>query len=297
MHHFQTSRRSIEAEHIDRLSEGYKAVCAHLTHAQTYYPSEAITASLNQLATRLHHTLHAQQTKTVHPIGDFFKRRFIQCLAERRYAILLAAALLIAGGIVGFASVWSNPLNLYDLVPASIATQIDPDSLGEGHGDIMHATMSTSIMTNNIRVAILAFVSGITFGLLTVYILFYNGLLVGALAGIFWHAGQSYAFWAYILPHGVIELTAIFIAGGAGLHMGYRLINPGQYTRKYRFLTAVRESALLLIGTLPLFVIAGLIEGYLTPSSLSLATKYGIAFATLLLLAAYIIYGLRLQRR
>src|SRR5699024_5409235 len=94
--------------------------------------------------------------------------------------------------------------------------------------------MSAEIMTNNIQVAILAFASGITFGLLTVYVLVYNGLIVGGIAAVYWHAGMSYEFWAYIVPHGMIELTAIFIAGGAGLLMGYKLFVPGSFSRGFQ---------------------------------------------------------------
>ncbi|MDY0408887.1 stage II sporulation protein M [Paracerasibacillus soli] len=81
-------------------------------------------------------------------------------------------------------------------------------------------------MTNNIQVAFLAFAGGITFGILTVYVLMINGIMVGGLAAFFWHYSKTYVFWAYIVPHGIIELTAIFIAGGAGLLMGYKLLVP-----------------------------------------------------------------------
>jgi uncharacterized membrane protein SpoIIM required for sporulation len=151
-------------------------------------------------------------------------------------------------------------------------------------------------MTNNIRVAVLAFVSGITLGLGTIYLLVTNGLLIGALAAVFVQSGKSYIFWAYILPHGIIELTAIFIAGGAGLYMGYRIFVPGPYSRKHRFLESAKESAQLMLGTIPLFVIAGIIEGYITPSAISLEAKYLVASATLLLFAVYYVYGASKQR-
>ena len=105
---------------------------------------------------------------------------------------------------------------------------MNPEQLGSADGQVNSSVMSASIMTNNIKVGILAFAGGVTFGLLTVYVLIYNGILVGALAGLFFHHGKSYEFWAYIVPHGMIELTAIFIAGGAGLLMGYKLFVPGQ---------------------------------------------------------------------
>src|SRR5699024_2311035 len=116
----------------------------------------------------------------------------------------------------------------------------------------------------------LAFAGGITFGLLTVYVLIYNGLLIGALAAVFWNDGKSYVFWAFILPHGVIELIAIFVAGGAGLLMGYILFVPGPYSRVSHLKTEAKRSVLLMLGTVPIFIIAGIIEGFITPASFSL---------------------------
>ena len=143
----------------------------------------------------------------------------------------------------------------------------------------------------------LAFAGGITFGLLTVYLLIYNGIIVGAIAALFWHYGKSYEFWAYIVPHGMIELTAIFIAGGAGLLMGYKLFVPGRYSRGYQLKQQAKRSVLLLLGTIPLFVIAGIIEGFITPSTLSLEAKYLIAGLTVIGLILYILVGTMLLKK
>ncbi|UJF32577.1 stage II sporulation protein M [Paenibacillus hexagrammi] len=174
-----------------------------------------------------------------------------------------------------------------------MADQIDPSKTADPRGDLHSPLISTAIMTNNIRVAVMAFISGVTLGFGTAYLMISNGLIVGALAAVFMQSGKSYVFWAYILPHGIIELSAIFIAGGAGLYMGYRFFVPGPFPRRARFLESAKESAQLLIGTVPLFVIAGIIEGYITPSTLSLEVKYLIAGGTLVILALYYMYGAR----
>ncbi|WP_159882152.1 stage II sporulation protein M [Paenibacillus puerhi] len=293
---FERKKRHVQAEEIDRLTTLYKQASAHLAFAQTYYAGDDAEVFLNQLVSRAHHALHAEQWKSGSRLGDFFKRHFIGYALERKWFILLALLLFLVGGLSGFVSVWQDPLNLYAVLPPTIAESVDPQRVGENHDSIQSAIMSSTIMTNNIRVAVLAFVSGITFGALTVYLLVFNGLLIGALAALFWQSGRSYIFWAYILPHGIIELMAIFIAGGAGLYMGYRMIAPGRYTRKYMFLRSVKESALLLVGTIPLFVIAGIIEGYITPSPLSLEAKYAFAGLTVLALAVYVLYGVQKQK-
>lgn len=291
---FEGSRRSgADAVQIDRLTRLYKTVSGHLAYAQTYYPNDGIVPHLNRLVSRAHHALHGEQWKSTNKLGDFFKYRFAAYLLERRWAVLIAALLMTLGGIGGYLAVQADPLNLYVIVSPDIAGSINPDQIGAGHDELPHATFSSSIMTNNIKVAVLAFASGITFGIMTVYILIHNGILIGALAALFAQAGNSYMFWAYILPHGIIELAAIFIAGGAGLYMGYRMVNPGPHTRKYAFLQSVKQSALLLIGTLPMFVLAGIIEGYVTPSALSPEAKYAFAGLTLLVMALYFGFGVR----
>ncbi|HBZ80407.1 MULTISPECIES: stage II sporulation protein M [Brevibacillus] len=292
---FTRKQRHITAADIDRLTHLYKKASAHLALVRSYHPADEITLYLNQLVSRAHNLTYKQQSGSWQQLRHFFGVHLIALMHNRISFIGMAALLFVIGGVSGFVAVLADPLNLYYVLPQGMAEQIDPSRLGEGHDAINSPVISTMIMTNNMKVAILAFVSGITFGLVPIYLLLFNGLLVGALAAVYFQADSSYAFWAYILPHGVIELAAIFIAGGAGLHMGYRLLVPGRYDRKHQFLEAAKESAQLLLATLPLLFVAGIIEGYITPSSLSLEVKYLVAAATMLLLALWYFFGRRRQ--
>jgi uncharacterized membrane protein SpoIIM required for sporulation len=288
---FAKSPKKIHASQIDELSQLYKKTSAHLAHMRTYHPEDDVTEYLNHLVAQAHHAVFQEQFKSKHQLGFFFKVYFPSLIRSRQRFILFAFLLFLIGALSGFIAIWQDSANVYAVLPQSIAGNIDPSQTGKGLETAPHAVMSASIMTNNIKVAIFAFVGGITFGIATVYFMLYNGLIVGALAAVYWKAGQSYLFWAYILPHGIIELTAIFIAGGAGLYMGYRMFVPGPYPWKLQLVRSAKETVQLLMGTIPLFVIAGTIEGYITPSSLSLSTKYSFAIGTLLLLAAYYAYG------
>lgn len=291
---FQKKSRKVSAADIDRLTLLYKKTSAHLAYVRSLHPADELTLYLNQLVSRAHNLTYKQQAASWKQFTHFFGTHVISLVQKRLPFIGLAAFLFILGGLFGYVAVWNDPLNLYDVLPEGMAEQIDPSRLGEGHDTLNNPLISTAIMTNNIKVAILAFVSGVTFGLFPLYLLLFNGLLVGALAATFHQAGKGYAFWAYILPHGVIELTAIFIAGGAGLYMGYRMLVPGRYSRKHQFWEAAKESGQLLLATLPLFVVAALIEGFITPSTtLSLEAKYGVAVVTLLLLFLWYAAGAR----
>jgi uncharacterized membrane protein SpoIIM required for sporulation len=284
-------KSKLTAIQLDRFTELYKTVSAHLAAMQTRDPANETTLMLNHLVARAHNMMYRESNKSSQQLRTFFLHYFPALIGARALFIIFALLLFGIGGLSGFLAVRSDPLNLSLIVPANIAEGIDPTATELPREDIHSPIMSTTIMTNNIKVAMLAFISGITLGIGTVYLLIMNGLMIGALAAVFMQAGKSYVFWAYILPHGVIELSAIFIAGGAGLYMGYRIFVPGMYTRRHRLLETAKESAQLMLGTIPLFIIAGIIEGYITPSTLSLELKYVVAAATLLLLMVYYVYG------
>lgn len=269
----------------------YRKATQHLSYCQTYFPNEEVTSYLNGLVSKAHNLLYKDQVSSIQQMKTFFSTTFIRLFIEQWKFVLVATLLFILGGIGSFISIVTDPLHAYTILPSSMADAIDPSSIGQHDGAVDSSLMSAAIMTNNIQVAILAFAGGITLGILTTYVLIYNGIIVGAIAAIYWNAGKTYEFWAYIVPHGMIELTAIFIAGGAGLLMGYKLFVPGDYTRGYQLKVQAKRSVQLLLGTIPLFVIAGIIEGFITPAPISLELKYFVAFITVVGLVIYILVG------
>ncbi len=285
------------SEIIEEFQHTYQKVARQLSYSQTYFPNEDVTNYLNELVGKAHNVLYQSQHSSWKQAYHFFSSKFVGLLLEQWKAIIIAMLLFCFGGIASFIAVIENPSHVYGILPENMAQSVDAESLGEDPAAVDAPVMSAEIMVNNIRVAILAFAGGITFGLLTVYVLIYNGIIVGALAGVFWNYGNSYAFWAYIVPHGVIELVAIFIAGGAGLLMGYKLFVPGNHSRGYQLKTQTVRSVQLLLGTIPLFVIAGTIEGFITPADISLEVKYAVACTTAIGLVAYMIIGHLLLRK
>ncbi|MCL1791963.1 MAG: stage II sporulation protein M [Peptococcaceae bacterium] len=279
--------KSCTPAQLDDLHTLYLKVSQHVSICQTYFPQSQLTGYLNDLATRAHNTLYRGQVSSSNQIKQFFAHTFIDLFWERRFFIGLAALLFIFGGLIGYLMVYNQPDSLQTLVPG---IPNDPETLREGML-VPAATMSSSIMTNNIQVAMLAFAGGATLGLLTIYLMIYNGISVGALACYFWQQGASYEFWAYIVPHGIIELTAIFIAGGAGLLMGYKVLVPGTAPRSHQFITQAGQSCFLLLGTIPLFIVAGIIEGFITPAPIPLEVKYMVAILTVFALMLYVALG------
>jgi uncharacterized membrane protein SpoIIM required for sporulation len=286
-------KKQLTPETIDQFQLLYQKVSHQLSVSQTYFPQDEVALYLNNLVSKAHNVLYRDQATSFYQMKRFFGHTFIHLFLEQRKFVLIAMLLFTIGAVGGYMSVINDPLHLYTLLGPEFVEGIDPDNLGESDGEINSPLMSTTIMTNNIQVAILAFAGGITFGLFTIYVLISNGILIGALAAVFWQHGKFYEFWAYIVPHGMIELTAIFIAGGSGLLMGYKMLVPGPYPRSFQLKRHGLRSVQLILGTVPLFVIAGIIEGYITPADISLEAKYAFAFITVIALILYILIGKR----
>ncbi len=282
-----TKKKNLTPEKIEQFQLLYQKTAHQFSYSQTYFPEEEVTLYLNELVSKAHNVLYRDQVTSFYQIKHFFGKTFIRLLLEQGRFVLFAGILFLIGAIGSFISVMNDPLHLYAILPDEIAYAVDPQQIGKIDQSINSSAVSAMIMTNNIQVAFLAFAGGITFGILTIYLLIYNGIIIGALAALFLQHGKFYDFWAYIVPHGIIELTAIFIAGGAGLLMGYRILVPGPYSRVFQLKRQAMRSVQLLLGTIPLFVIAGIIEGYITPAPISLEAKYAFSLLTVIALFLY----------
>ena len=149
--------------------------------------------------------------------------------------------------------------------------------------------VASEIITNNVRVAAIAFAGGMTAGLLTGWIILENGLMVGALGALYVKAGFGPDFWATIAPHGVIELSAIQIAGGAGLILAGGYLRPGRARRADALVAAARRAGTLVIGVALLLCVAGTIEGFVSPQRLPIPVRGAIGIVTGIALLAYLL--------
>lgn len=148
---------------------------------------------------------------------------------------------------------------------------------------------SSMIMTNNISVSFLAFAFGMTFGLGTLYLMVFNGIMLGALAGLCHTHNLDGPFWSFVLPHGVIELTAVFMAGGAGFLLATALFAPGDLPRRQALVGRARQAGRLALGCVPLLVFAGIVEGFFSPAPLPAGVKFSVATVLFALLLAYLL--------
>ncbi len=277
------------AVRLRRLHEDYRRSAADLAYAQTHFPDSRSVEYLNALVGQAHAELYGSTPRRLASVWEFVARGYPALIRERWREVALSAALLFGATALGFLLAHVNYPLARLFIPEALRDGVS-DSLERGTD--LHAMtapfaplLSAGITANNIQVAFLAFTGGVTFGALTVYALAANGLLLGALAGAFDKAGGSLYFWALIVPHGALELPAIVLAGAAGLMMARALIAPGDLPRGAALKRVSPDALRMLLGTLPLFILAGVIEAFITPTPLpeSLKLAFGAVLSAVLL--------------
>ncbi len=283
-------RNKLSPPQLDRLGYLYRRVTSDLAVARRDFPQTPYVPYLNQLASRAHSGIYQTAPFKRGTLGQFFRSGFPSLFREN-VSFIGAAFLLFALGFA--ASYWlavANPGFAEDIVPPRLLDHLRKTDKTTWNNTSAEARnlLSSFVITNNIRVAFLAFAAGIVFMLGSVYVLAFNGVFIGAIAGLSHVHGLSLALWSFVSPHGYIELTAIFIAGGAGLKMGYALIAPGLLTRKRALTEAAKTAVHLLGGCIALFLIAGVIEGFISPSGLPPSVKIGFGAITGILLFGYL---------
>ncbi|MBI4576698.1 MAG: stage II sporulation protein M [Planctomycetes bacterium] len=288
------SFRALDAEGARALGQLYRRAAADLLRARSRGAPDPVLSYLNQLVARAYGRIYGGRRFRMAAVCVFLARGFPETVRRRWGPVALSAALLAAGVGFGFAATALDPEARNYLLPQELSEiqQLNP---GAPFSANMGAMASAYIMTNNIRVCFLAFALGVTLGVGTAWVLVSNGLLLGALAWRAVELDEGLHFSAFILPHGVIELSCIALAGAAGLILGDALLRPGDRTRRDALALHGRDALRLLAGSVPLLVLCGLIEGFLTGWE-AIPDEAKVAFGLLsgLLLAFYLVLGDRL---
>ena len=271
-HFLQRAEREIRRltpEEIDQLGRLYRATTSDLALAQRDFPTHRVTVYLNQLVGRAHATIYQEKPLAWRQLKTFALAGFPQLFRESLLFIFAAALLFFVPGILSAVATFLEPTTAYSLLPEGaqdLITRLENRELWFDMSVEERPYMSSFIMTNNIGVAFRAFAGGVLMGLFTLYILVFNGLLLGSVTGLAFHYGVGMDVWNFVIGHGVIELSIICFAGGAGLMLGWAILRPGLYSRRDALVAAARRAVLLLLGSVPFLVVAGLIEGFISPA-------------------------------
>lgn len=279
--------RELEAGEIDELIELYQRASGHLAHARTAYREPGLLARLTSLVANANAAIYGRRARAGATLVRFFTASFPAAVWICRRAVLASAICLFVPAIAvgAWLSVSDRALDVAidrETQEALIASEFeDYYSSGPASG------FASRVTINNIQVSLIAFALG---GLVVpgAYILASNGINVGMAGGLFIAEGQGGKFFGLILPHGLLELTAVVVAGGAGLRMGWALLAPGDRTRATALAEEGRRSVVLVLGTVLAFVVAGIIEAFVTPSTLPTVVRVGVGVVIELLFLAWV---------
>jgi uncharacterized membrane protein SpoIIM required for sporulation len=280
-------------EEIQRLGWLYRAVTADLALAQRDFPRHQVAAYLNQLVARAHSVVYRGAPLARKGVLRFFQEDLPRLYREMLPFIIVALAFLLIPGILSGLIVYWQPDASGWILPEEVQMLRETIEQKELWVDIPVAERpyaASFIMQNNIRVAILAFGAGIFCALPSLWILILNGLSIGGILGLTSYYGIGFDLGSFVIAHGVVELSVIGIAGGTGLMMGWAILQPGLISRRDSLTLAARKAIKLLMGCLPLLVVAGLIEGFISPAEgIPWQVKWAIGIMSGILLHGYLL--------
>lgn len=274
---------------IDELIHLYQLVSAQLSHVRTTYEDPHLNARLSQILGEARAVIYRGRTHPLTAVAKFFTVTFPAAVWHSRYFVLLSTAMFFVPALLlGF---WlaGDPDSLERVVPADLQAEIAESQFADYYKSDSAQNFATSVTLNNARVGLMAFAFGFIPMLGTGFVMVFNGANVGVMGAVMHSSGESAQFWGLILPHGLLEIAAILVAGGAGLRLSWTIIAPGDRTR----LRALKEEGLrsisIVFGLVVCFIVAGFIEGFVTPSDLPTSLRIAVGVSALVLFTVYLV--------
>jgi len=267
-----------------RLGACYRAVAADLAFARRRFPSDPVVARLERLTARGRHAVY-NTTRSRNTVVEFASRGYWRRVRERPALLVIAIACLAIPTLLAGYWAWRDPGPAGGLAPSAYQSVVEPRPAGQDQGVSVddQSDLAAQIFTNNIQVTFLAFAGGVLLGLGTLYVLIQNGILLGAVAGLAIGAGNGRPFFELVVAHGVLELSCIAVSGVAGFRIASAIVDPGTRTRMDALRTEARAAVEIVLGTACWLVVAGLVEGFLTPAGkgLTVVLIVGLGLGTL----------------
>jgi uncharacterized membrane protein SpoIIM required for sporulation len=283
--------RSLQTNEIRKLASLYRSVSADLARARTHQLTvgNTLVHDLQQLTARGYTQVYqGSRRQEWRSVLDFYRWGFPTAVQQTWVYIAISTGLFLLGGLIGWWFAWRDPSFMALFVPDSMIRMVrDDHKLWMGSILGTEPVASSQIMINNLAVSFRAIAGGMTLGILTVFLLFFNGLMIGTIGTLVGQNNLAFPFWAFVFPHGSLELPAIFLAGAAGLLIARGILFPGKFRRADALKFYGLQAAHLVYGIVPMLVIAGTIEGFFSPNpAIPELLKYitGIVIFSLLIL-------------
>jgi len=265
----------LSADEVRRLGLLYRSAAADLALASRSWPDAAGTLHLHGLVVRANQLVYAKAAKS-DTLGDFFGRRLWQRIRQLHGCLALSAAILV--GSIALGALWGavQPLAAAGLLPAGF--RVAAHTRGGFYGTAIagRGGLVWYIWVNNLRVSVLAMAGGFTGGLVTAWFLAYNGALVGALGALEWRAGGLGSFLSLTVPHGLLELSCVTLAGGVGFVIAKALVDPGMSTRSEALQGAMPVVSSGIAAAIVFLFVAATTEGIITPWDLPTPAAFAV---------------------
>ena len=284
-----TSRmRGLSRAELQELALLYRQVASDLSTLRQDKTSAALAGQINHLLARAHHIIYSSRKSTWRNFFVYLWEGYPRVFREQIGFVFASLVITLVGGVIAAGFTLANPRFAEPILGPRILNSIARHEMWT-HSVVSVAPQAASgIMTNNLSVSFTAFAGGLLFGAGTIYLLFVNGLMLGAVGVACQKAGMAIPLWSFVAPHGSLELPAIVIAGAAGLRLGYGMLFPGIYRWKDSVAKAGAESVQIVSGVIPMLIVAGTLEGFFSPSAAPVALKFLVGGVLFVLLNAWL---------
>jgi len=266
----------------------YRQTASDLATVREDVTSHQLSFYLNQLLGRAHNLIYMGHRQKISGLVRFYAQTFPQVFRETFRQTFLAFLIFIVTGVATWALTIHDPTFAHRMLGPHMMDTIEKKEMWTQSIVTIKPLAASSIMTNNLSVSFTTFALGITAGIGTIWMMAVNGMLIGVIGAATWQAGMALQLWSFVAPHGVLELPAIFIAGGAGLEIARGMLFPGLLPRRESLALAGGRAARLVLGIVPILVIAGIIEGFLSPSGIAKSLKFLLAAVLFAALVTYL---------
>jgi uncharacterized membrane protein SpoIIM required for sporulation len=280
---------SLKSTELQELALLYRQSASDLATVREDPASKQLAAYLNQLLGRAHNLIYMGRRPNRRGIWTFYKDTYPAIFRETFPDTLAAFVLFLVGALAGVLMGMADPTFMRHFLGPQMVDTIERHEMWTHSIVTIKPLASSAILTNNISVALSTFALGITAGIGTVWMMLLNGLMMGVVGVACWREEMSLALWSFVAAHGVLELPAIFIAGGAGIGIAKGLLFPGSLPRRESLVRAGGRSVRLVLGTIPMLLVAGIVEGFVSPTDLPYQLKFLLAAALANLLVLYLL--------
>lgn len=291
------STSDLDDDRLDELITAYQRTSAQLSHVRTTYGDPQLVLRLSRLLGEARVVIYQRRGNPMRAISRFFAEVFPAAVwVSRRYIAVAFACFVVPAVAMGL---WlsNDPAVLDASVPPELQRSIAESEFRDYYSSEAAQSFAGTVTVNNIYVSFLAFALGLVPVLGPVFVLGYNGLNVGVMAAVMHHAGEGPQFWGLITPHGLLEITAILIAGAAGLRISWAMVAPGDRTRGSALAQEGLRSVVIVVGLMICFVVAGFVEAFVTPSGMPTMLRVGVGISVLVAFCAYVaLLGQRAER-